>query len=135
MGVYRTSDGGDSWEQIESGLPARFGFPIDRDPHTGRLFIVPLESDEFRAPVGGALAVYVSDDDGDTWTASTRGLPSTDAWTSPLRGAMDVDGHDQCGVYFGTTSGAVYASADSGETWQQLPGVLPRIQSVVVLDA
>ena len=67
-GVYRSEDGGDNWSRIENGLPANFGFVMWRDDSSGRLFTIPLEADSNRVPVEGALRVYRSDDDGDSWT-------------------------------------------------------------------
>ena len=43
---------------------------------------------------------------------------------------MAVDGLDPGGVYFGDTSGNVYASPDLGDHWIRLPGTLPRVLSV-----
>jgi hypothetical protein len=129
-GVFRTTDGADSWERIESGLPAGFGFPIDRDHRTGRLYLAPQESDEARMPVDGRLRVYRSDDDGDSWSESGTGYPEAGFFSGVLRDAMSVDGLDPCGVYIGTSSGVVLASADAGEGWQVLPYTFPRIGSV-----
>jgi photosystem II stability/assembly factor-like uncharacterized protein len=130
MGVFRSSDGGDTWERIEEGLPARFGFPIDRDHRTGRLFVFPQESDEFRVPVDGRMRVWGSDDDGSTWSEAGTGWPDAVAFSGVLRDAMSVDGLDPCGVYIGTSSGRVLTSADRGETWDVLPFTFPRIGSV-----
>jgi len=126
MGVFRTTNGGDSWERIQNGLPSRFGFPIERDPVTGRLFLVPLEADEFRSPVGGRFAVYASDDNGDAWhelEGSAR-----PGWDLVLRDAMSVDGDG--GVYIGSSAGAVSWSTDSGDTWSTLPTSFPRVLSL-----
>lgn len=131
-GVYRTSDGGRSWERIENGLPAGFGFPIDRDPNTGRLFVAPMESDEFRMPVEGHLGVFHSTDRGDTWQPGQWVDAPSLSFQGVLRGAMAVDGHDPCGVYAGTMAGQVIASLDVGETWTTLPWTFPRINSVEV---
>jgi hypothetical protein len=57
----------------------------------------------------------------------TTGLPQRDCYVNVLRDAMAVDSLDACGVYFGTTGGQVYASADAGDTWQRLPAGLPRV--------
>ncbi len=134
-GLFRTTNGGVDWERIQEGIPGSgFGFPIVRDHHTGRLFVVPLESDEYRTPVDGNLAVYVSDDDGDHWVASARGLPTEPAYVGVLRGAMDGDGLPAAGVYFGTTGGEVYWSTDRGESWSRLPMTVPRIAAVKVLS-
>jgi photosystem II stability/assembly factor-like uncharacterized protein len=135
-GVYRTSDGGRSWEKIQNGIPgAGFGFPVARDRASGRLFLVPLESDEYRMPVDGNLRVYRSEDRGDSWHASGTGLPHEPTYSGVLRGAMDVDGGEPGGIYFGTTTGDVWASIDTGDSWFRLPGNYPRITSIKVLAA
>jgi len=131
-GVFRTDDGGDTWERIEEGLPAGFGFPISLDQVTGRLFVVPLESDENRLPVEGTFRVYRSDNRGDSWHISGAGHPDVATFTAVLRGAMDAD--QQKGIYLGTTAGKVIATADAGEAWTTLPWTLPRILSVRVLQ-
>jgi len=128
--MYRTRDGGDSWERTENGLSSGFGFPIVIDPKTKALFAVPLESDEYRFPPGGRLRVYRSLTCGDSWEPLGRGLPEEHAYALVLRGAMAVDGLDPAGVYFGTTAGGLYASRDGGQTWQALPVTLPRVLCV-----
>jgi photosystem II stability/assembly factor-like uncharacterized protein len=129
-GMYRTRDGGDRWEKIEEGLPSGFGFPIALDAKTKSLYCIPLESDEYRMPIGGMLRVYRSRDGGDSWHPLAKGLPQENAYMGVLRSAMCVDGLDPGGVYLGTTSGAVFASADGGDSWTQLPASLPRILAV-----
>lgn len=133
-GVYRSHDGGDSWERCEQGLPATFGFPIARDHHTGALFVFPQESSEFRYAPGGRFSVYRSRNDGDTWEPLAAG-PQQNAFTGVLRGAMDVDGLDPAGIYVGSSSGTLHLSVDGGEDWQTVPAVLPRILSVSVVEA
>lgn len=130
MGVYRTRNGGDSWEHIENGLPARFGFAIARDPVSGRLFTAPLEADEFRSPVGGRFAVYHSDDDGDTWREAEGS--ARPGWDLVLRDAISVDGLG--GVYIGSSAGSVSWSTDSGDTWATLDTVFPRVLSIHAFD-
>ena len=132
-GVYRTDDGGDHWERIEKGLPAGFGFPIVHDATSGALFVVPQESDEHRMPVNGEFRVFRSTDGGDSWHPSGSGHPEGLMYAGVLRDAMDTDGAG--GVYLGTTAGTVHFTRDGGDTWRALPDVLPRINSVVVLDA
>ncbi|MDH3307408.1 MAG: exo-alpha-sialidase [Acidimicrobiia bacterium] len=129
-GVFRSTDGGDSWEPIEKGLPAVFGMIMTRDHASGRLFVIPLESDERRLPVDGRFGVYRSDDNGDTWMPSGTGWPQEPTYTSVLRGAMTAD--QTGGIFLGTTGGQVWASADLGETWERLPLVVPRILTVAV---
>ena len=49
-----------------------------------------------------------------------------------LRDAMSVDSLDKCGIYFGTTGGQVYASADGGDSWNAIVENLPSVVSVEV---
>jgi hypothetical protein len=137
-GVYRSDDGGDSWVVIENGLPesdlgddhrCSFGFVMEMDSRTDSAFIIPLEGDSFRFPHAGRLAVYRTQDRGESWQSFDRGLPR-DCYANVLRGAMAVDGADPCGVYFGTTGGSVFASADRGESWQSIASDLPKILAV-----
>jgi photosystem II stability/assembly factor-like uncharacterized protein len=130
-GVYRTGDGGSNWERIETGLPARFGFPIVRDHLSGTLFVVPLEADANRVPVAGRFAAYRSTDDGGTWSVAGTGWPRAEQFTGVLRNAMIADQHGALAM--GTTGGAVFVSDDVGETWSMLPFSFPRILTVAAL--
>lgn len=129
-GMFRTRDGGDSWERIQNGLSSRFGFPIALDRGTKALYAVPLESDEYRVPIEGKLRVFRSRNGGDAWEPLGKGLPQAHCYTGVLRGALVTDSLSPCGVYFGTTNGQVFASADAGETWEALPVSLPRVLCV-----
>lgn len=130
-GVFRTQDGGDSWDRIEDGLPAGFGFVMRRDHESGRLFVVPLESDENRVPVGGSFSAYVSHDDGDTWSVAGSGWDDAPTYTTVLRGAVDADGRGT--MAFGTTGGDVWLTSDAGDTWDRLPSGFPRIDAISLL--
>lgn len=131
-GMYVSRDGGDSWVRNENGLPSWFGFPVATDRRGSAIYSFPLESDEYRVPVGGRCRVYRSRDKGESWEALENGLPQGFYYGSVLRGAMAVDGLDPAGVYVGSTSGDVFISADAGESWQTLPCRLPRVLSVAV---
>jgi len=128
-GVLKSEDAGDSWKSIADGLPSNFGFPMVVTAR-GDLFIVPLQSDEQRFVRDGALKVYRSRDRGRTWKSLARGLPAQPHYVGVLRDAMATDGLDPAGIYFGTTMGEVYASADNGDSWQLLPGQFPRITTI-----
>lgn len=131
-GMFRTHDGGESWERIENGLASWFGFPITMDRATGALYVVPLESDEYRIPKDGAMTVCRSRNHGDSWETLSNGLPQENAYMGVLRGAMDADQLDPCGIYIGTTAGSLHVSSDGGDSWSQLPCTLPRVLSVKV---
>ena len=134
-GMYRTDDGGRSWESIEAGLPSSFGFPAaahPRDPDT--LYLVPLNGDIAGRFVPEAkAAVWRTRDGGKTWTALRQGLPQENVFFGVLRQALATDRLEPAGVYFGTGSGAVYASADEGESWTCIAQHLPSISSVEIL--
>jgi photosystem II stability/assembly factor-like uncharacterized protein len=93
---------------------------------------VPIKSDSEHFPLDGALRVYRSKSGGDDWQPLTKGLPQSDCYVNVLRDAMAVDALDDCGVYFGTTGGQVYASTDGGETWDAIVRDLPGVLSVEV---
>ncbi|MCX5740754.1 MAG: exo-alpha-sialidase, partial [Proteobacteria bacterium] len=116
--VMRSDDAGESWREVSGNLPSDFGFPIAvhaHDPET--IYVVPIKSDSEHYPPDGKLRVYRSRSGGNEWEALTNGLPQSDCYVNVLRNAMAIDSLDPCGVYFGTTGGQVYASANSGDSW------------------
>lgn len=132
-GTYRSDDAGESWTDISGALPSDFGYALALDAHdTDTVFVIPEESSHMRATIDGRLRVYRSADAGSSWTALTNGLPQENAYVSILREGMSADSLDPCGVYFGTSSGHLFASRDRGESWQMMAGFLPRILSVEV---
>jgi photosystem II stability/assembly factor-like uncharacterized protein len=132
-GVYRTDDAGDQWTNVGQGLPTDFGFAIAVHPHEPEtIFIVPIASDAEHYPPDGALRVFRSKTGGGEWEPLQKGLPQRDCYTNVLRDAMAVDRIDPCGVYFGTTGGQVYASANAGDSWEPIMEHLPAVLSVEV---
>lgn len=134
-GMYRSDDGGRRWESIEAGLPSTFGFPAavhPRDPAT--LYLLPLNGDTAGRYVPEAkAAVWRTRDGGKRWEALRNGLPQRQAFFAVLRQAMATDGLAPAGVYFGTGTGALFASADEGESWNCIAQHLPAILSVETL--
>ena len=128
-GVFKSTDAADTWEPIESGLPGNYGFPMGITS-SGELFVIPLESDYFRHVKDGKLRVYRSVDRGESWADASRGLPEQPHYVGVLRDGLAVDSLEPAGVYFGTTMGEVFYSADAGESWSKIPGNFPRITMV-----
>jgi len=131
--VMRSDNGGESWYEISGNLPSDFGFPIAvnaHDPDT--IYVVPILSDALHYPPEGKLRVYRSRTGGNQWEALTKGLPQENCYVNVLRDAMAVDTLDPCGIYFGTTGGQVYASADEGDSWKSIVRDLPAVLSVEV---
>ncbi|HZT37794.1 MAG TPA: sialidase family protein [Bryobacteraceae bacterium] len=129
--VMRSDDAGDSWQEVSGNLPTDFGFVIDvnsNEPET--IYVVPIKSDSEHYPPEGKLRVYRSRTGGNEWEPLTNGLPQSHCYVNVLRDAMAVDALDKCGVYFGTTGGQVYASADGGDTWSAIVRDLPAVLSV-----
>ena len=131
--VMRSNDAGESWQEVSGNLPTDFGFAIDVHAHEpDTLYVVPIKSDSEHFPLEGKLRVYRSRSGGNEWEALTKGLPQRDCYVNVLRDAMSVDTLDPCGVYFGTTGGQVYASADAGDNWAPIVRDLPAVLSVEV---
>jgi len=131
--VMRSDDAGDMWTEVSGNLPSDFGFPIDVHAHEPEtIYVVPIKSDSEHFPPDGKLRVYRSRTGGNEWEALTKGLPQKDVYLNILRDAMAVDTLDPCGVYFGTSGGQVYGSADSGDSWNAIVRDLPPVLSVEV---
>jgi photosystem II stability/assembly factor-like uncharacterized protein len=131
--VMRTDDGGDSWREISGDLPTDFGFVVDihaNEPNT--VYVIPITSDSHHFVPDGKLRVYRSRTGGNEWEALTKGLPQKDCYVNVLRDAMSVDKLDPCGLYFGTSGGQVYSSADAGDSWAPIVRDLPAVLSVEV---
>ena len=131
--IMRSDDAGESWHEVSGNLPTDFGFPIDVHAHEPEtIYVVPITSDSLHFPPDGKLRVYRSRTGGNEWEPLTSGLPQKDCYVNVLRDAMAVDSLDPCGVYFGTTGGQVYVSADAGDRWAPIVRDLPPVLSVEV---
>jgi photosystem II stability/assembly factor-like uncharacterized protein len=131
--VMRSDDAGENWREVSGNLPTDFGFVIDVHAHEPEtIYVVPIKSDGEHFVPDGRLRVYRSRTGGDEWEALTNGLPQSNCYVNVLRDAMAVDSLDSCGVYFGTTGGQVYCSADAGNTWNPIVRDLPAVLSVEV---
>ena len=138
-GIYRIDRPDTRWTRIGNNMPADvgdIGFPIElhpRDPDT--VWVFPMDGTDVwpRTSPGGRPAAYVTRDAGTTWSRCDRGLPSR-AWFTVKRQAMTVDRSPAVGVYFGTTSGEVWASTDEGGEWRCIASHLPEIYSLEFAD-
>jgi photosystem II stability/assembly factor-like uncharacterized protein len=129
--VMRSDDAGENWQEVSGNLPTDFGFALTVHAHEPEtVYVVPIKSDSEHFPLDGKLRVYRSRTGGNEWEELSQGLPPGDCYVNVLRGAMSHDTCDPCGIYFGTTGGQVYASADAGDTWTPLFRDLPAVLSV-----
>jgi len=130
-GLYRSDDGGDSWQDVARGVPSDFGFAMAAHPHDpDTVYVLPLESDQFRCPPEGKLRVYRTRSGGRTWEPLSRGLPQQRVYETVLRDAMTTDALDPVGVYFGTRNGKLFASNDGGGSWRLTVDSLPPVVCV-----
>ncbi|HEX5130144.1 MAG TPA: glycosyl hydrolase, partial [Usitatibacter sp.] len=135
-GIYRLDRAARRWERIGRAMPkdiGDIGFPMvlhPRDP--AALWVFPMDGGSVwpRMPIGGKPAAYGSRDAGRSWRRLDKGLPRAHGWFTVKRQAMCADPLDPVGLYFGTTSGEVWASFDEGASWQCLVLHLPEIYSV-----
>jgi photosystem II stability/assembly factor-like uncharacterized protein len=133
VGMHRSDDGGQSWVEITEGLPTEFGFAAAAHPHDRDTFyVVPLDPGHGRTMPDGRAAVWRTRDAGETWQRLDRGLPQQDAYLGVLRAAMTIDDYETPGLYFGTSTGQIFASADEGESWSEIASYLPPVSSVEV---
>jgi photosystem II stability/assembly factor-like uncharacterized protein len=138
-GIYRLDRPGTRWTRIGDNMPREvgdIGFPIElhpRDPDTAWVF--PMDGTDVwpRTSPDGRPAAYVTRDGGASWQRQDSGLPAR-GWLTVKRQAMCTDDADPVGVYFGTTGGEVWASADEGGHWELVVSHLPEIYSVEHAD-
>ena len=138
-GLYRSDNCGENWRDIANGVPSDFGFAMITHPRNPDcVYILPVESDEFRCACDGRLRVYRTRNGGASWEPLSRGLPQKRAYETVLRDAMTADSLDPVGIYFGTRSGQLFGSRDEGRTWQKILEGLPSVvcvRNAVVGDA
>jgi photosystem II stability/assembly factor-like uncharacterized protein len=130
-GVYRSENGGESWQDIAAGLPSEFGFAAAIHPHEAHtVYVAPLVGDSFRVFPDSGVTVWRSRDGGDNWEPLRHGLPQGNAYLASYRQAMTTDKEDSAGVYLGTTTGQIFYSPDSGDHWELLADFLPPVLSL-----
>lgn len=131
-GVYRSDDAGESWIDIGAGLPSDFGFPLALDPaDPDSAFVIPLSADMDRITPEGRVRIYETRDAGESWDARSAGLPSSDAYLTVPRQAFTATGEgDSLQLYFGSTNGEVFGSADAGRSWHTVASRLPPVYAV-----
>ncbi len=132
-GMHRSDDMGRSWTEITEGLPSDFGFAAAAHPHDrDSFYVIPLDPGHGRVMPEGKASVWRTSDAGSSWRRLHQGLPQEGAYLGVLREGMAIDSHETPGLYVGTSTGQVFASADEGESWSEIAGYLPAIASIEV---
>ena len=139
-GIYRLDRPGDTWVRIGDNMPKEIGdigFGVvthPRDPETAWVFPMDGTTVWPRTSPDGKPAVYRTRDGGATWKRQDRGFPKRQAWLTVKRQAFANDARKPVGLYLGTTSGEIWASASAGKRWKQIAQHLPSIQAVVAVE-
>jgi photosystem II stability/assembly factor-like uncharacterized protein len=129
-GIFKSTDGSKSWQEIENVSPSSFGFAVcvhPRDPNTA--FFVPAVKDEKRYPASGRVVVNRTRDGGKSFEALQEGLPQNHAYDLVYRHAMDIDATGDR-LAFGSTTGSLWISEDQGEHFTEISSHLPPIYCV-----
>jgi hypothetical protein len=135
-GIYRLDRPGVQWQRIGRAMPAEvgdIGFPIVLHPSDPDcIWVFPMDGTEVwpRVSPGGHPAAYRTRDGGASWQRQDSGMPREQAWWTVKRQAFCADAREPLGLYFGTTSGEIWASVDEGASWSQIAAHLPHIYSV-----
>jgi len=128
-GVFRSTDGAASWEEINVP-PSSFGFAVAVHPEKpDTAWFVPAQSDQQRIPVEGRVVVARTRDGGKTFSELTRGLPQRHAYDLTYRHALDVD-HTGERLAFGSTTGSLWVTMDQGDAWQIVADHFPPVYAV-----
>jgi photosystem II stability/assembly factor-like uncharacterized protein len=128
--MFHTTNGCESWDEITDVEPAVFGFAVavhPRDPQTA--WFVPAIKDEFRIPKGAKFVVTKTTDGAQSFRQISQGLPTEKAYDIVFRHALEVDETGDR-LVMGSTTGNLWISEDSGESWQNVSSNMPPIYAV-----
>ncbi|WP_447971661.1 WD40/YVTN/BNR-like repeat-containing protein [Nitrospira sp. M1] len=107
IGLYKTVNGGQSWENIGEDLP---------DQMLSDLLIDPTNPDVIY--VGSREGVHRSTNGGTTWRPINEGLENLN-----IR-ALAMNPQDSQVLYVGTNGSGLYRSRSGGESWEPVPLII-----------
>ena len=135
-GIYRLDRPSKVWKRIGKAMPKEVGdvgFPMVVHPRDDRCaWVLPMDGQTVwpRTSINGQPAIYGTSSGGKSWTRLDKGLPKSQAWWTVKRQAFAADGKNPVGLYFGTTSGELWASRSEGKSWNCIARHLPEIYAV-----
>ncbi len=121
-GVFRSSDGGDTWDNVLFVDDNTGAVDLAMDPNNARVLYAgfwQVKRTPWNLESGGeGSGLYRSTDGGDTWTELTDGLPSG------VKGKIGVTispvNSDRVWAIVEAENGGVFRSDNAGESWRQL---------------
>jgi hypothetical protein len=129
-GVFRSTDGGTTFTEIEERPPSTFGFAVAAHPHDPQTaWFAPAVKDEVRIPVDGRVVVSRTRDGGESFEVLGRGLPDRHAYHLVYRHALDVDATGER-LAMASTTGSLWVSEDAGDSWTEVTTALPPVACV-----
>ncbi len=133
-GIFKSDNAGKQWSDLSKtkGLKSAFGWAVvvdEKDPQVA--YTIPALSDESRVPVQKKLLVQMTKNGGKSWTALSKGLPQKYCYDIVYRHAF-AKSHKN--LIFGSSTGHVFYSNNSGKSWAQVPYNLPPVYAVKFAD-
>jgi hypothetical protein len=126
-GVFRSTDGAASWQELENVPPSTFGFAVAVHPQNANtVWLVPATKDERRVPVDGKVVVTRTRDGGQSFEVLRTGLPQEHAYDIVFRHALDVDDSGDR-LVMGSTTGSLWVSENQGDSWNCVSNHLPPV--------
>jgi photosystem II stability/assembly factor-like uncharacterized protein len=129
-GIFRSRNNLESWEHVPNETPSDFGFAVavhPTDPETA--WFVPAQNDSCRVPVDGKVVVTRTRDGGKSFEVLREGLPQENAFDLIYRHAFALDASGKC-LAMGSTTGSLWVSENSGDSWTLVNGHLPPIYEI-----
>ncbi len=129
-GIFRSTNGGEHWQELENVQPSVFGFAVVVHPDdSNTAWFVPGVKDECRVPVDGRLIVNRTRDGGQTFEQLSNGLPQQHCYDLIYRHCLDIDGSGDR-LAMGSTTGSLWVSENGGDDWRCISTHLPPIHCV-----
>jgi photosystem II stability/assembly factor-like uncharacterized protein len=133
-GIFKSDNSGKAWQDLSKskGLQSAFGWAVVIDEEDAEVaYTIPALSDETRVPVKKKLVVQKTTNGGKSWTVLNKGLPDKNCYDIVYRHAFAKSGKQ---MLFASTTGHVYFSKNSGQSWKQMKHQLAPVYAVKFLD-